>query len=106
MAPRPPSLAGVPKAYAVYAKGDSMEERYYAGELVYINPARPVEPGNFVLVQLKPAHDGEPPGAVLKRLVRRSATKVVLEQFNPPKKIEIKTSDIVSMHRVVGTGEG
>lgn len=106
MAHRPPSLAGVPKAYAVYAKGDSMEPRYFSGELLHINPAKPVEPGHFVLVQVKPAHDGDAPGALLKRLVRRSPTKIILEQFNPPKKFEIKASDIVSMHRVVGTGEG
>jgi phage repressor protein C with HTH and peptisase S24 domain len=106
MAPRPPSLAGVPRAYAVYAKGDSMEPRYYAGELIHINPAKPVEPGNFVLVQVKPAQEGDPPGALLKRLVRRSASKWTLEQFNPPEKIEIKASDVVSIHRVVGTGEG
>lgn len=106
MAPRPPSLAGVPKAYAVYAKGDSMEPRYHPGELVFINPAKPIEPGNYVLVQVKPRHEGDAPGALLKRLVRRSATKVTLEQFNPAQKVEIKTSDIVSIHRVVGTGEG
>lgn len=106
MAPRPPSLAGVPKAYAIYAKGDSMEPRYFNGELLHINPAKPIEPGHFVLVQVLPAQDGDAPGALLKRLVRRSASKVVLEQFNPPKRIEIKSSDVVSIHKVVGTGEG
>lgn len=106
MTHRPPSLAGVPRAYAVYAKGDSMEPRYYSGEMLHINPAKPVEPGSFVLVQIKPTRDGEAPGAILKRLVRRSPTKVILEQFNPPKKFEIKVSEIVSIHRVVGTGEG
>jgi phage repressor protein C with HTH and peptisase S24 domain len=42
---------------------------------------------------------------VVKRLVRRSATKVTLEQFDPKKTIEIKSGDILSMHRVVGSGE-
>jgi phage repressor protein C with HTH and peptisase S24 domain len=45
------------------------------------------------------------PRAVVKRLLRRSATKVTLEQFNPKKTIELKASDILSMHRVVGSGE-
>ena len=45
------------------------------------------------------------PKAVLKRLVKRSATKIVLEQYNPAKKFEIKSDDIVSIHRVVGSGE-
>ncbi|HXR94313.1 MAG TPA: hypothetical protein VN718_00435 [Rhizomicrobium sp.] len=63
--------------------------------------------GAYVLVQVKPkaADAGEAPRAVVKRLVRRSATRVTLEQFNPKKTIELKTSDILSMHRVVGSGE-
>src|SRR5215471_12365645 len=31
----PPSLQGVPDAYAVYVVGDSMEPRYFAGEAVF-----------------------------------------------------------------------
>ena len=48
---------------------------------------------------------GKTSKAVVKRLVRRSATKVTLEQFNPKKTIELKASDILSMHRMVGSGE-
>jgi hypothetical protein len=29
----------------------------------------------------------------------------VLEQFNPQKTFDIRTDDIVSIHRVVGSGE-
>lgn len=106
MTSRPPNLAGAAQAYAVYVVGDSMEPRYHSGELVYVHPGRPVDVGAYVLVQVKPAADsGEAPRAVVKRLVRRSATKVTLEQFNPKKTVELKTSDIISMHRVVGSGE-
>ncbi len=103
--PRPMNLAGAPKAYAVYIVGDSMEPRYYSGELAHIHPGKPVTIGAFVLVQMRPDHDGETPKAVVKRLIKRSATKVTLEQYNPPKKFDIKTDDIVSIHRVVGSGE-
>jgi phage repressor protein C with HTH and peptisase S24 domain len=103
--PRPSNLFGAPKAYAVYIVGDSMEPRYYAGELAHIHPGKPITIGAFVLVQIRPEHDGDTPKAVLKRLVKRSATKIVLEQYNPAKKFEIKTDDIVSIHRVVGSGE-
>jgi len=103
--PRPMNLAGAPKAYAVYIVGDSMEPRYYSGELAHIHPGKPVTIGAFVLVQIRPDHDGETPKAVVKRLIKRSATKVTLEQYNPPKKFDIKTDDIVSIHRVVGSGE-
>lgn len=103
--PRPANLAGARDAYAVYIAGNSMEPRFFEGEAVHIHPAKPVTIGSFVLVQLKPASEGESPRAVVKRLVKRSASKVVLEQYNPPKTFEIKASEVVSMHRVVGLSE-
>jgi phage repressor protein C with HTH and peptisase S24 domain len=103
--PRPMNLAGARRAYAVYIVGDSMEPRYYSGELAHVHPGKPVTIGAFVLVQMRPDHDGETPKAVVKRLIKRSATKITLEQYNPPKKFDIKTDDIVSIHRVVGSGE-
>ena len=42
---------------------------------------------------------------MIKRLVKRTGSKIVLEQFNPPRTFEIKAADIVSIHRVVGSGE-
>jgi phage repressor protein C with HTH and peptisase S24 domain len=105
MVDRPAALAGVPNAYAVYVVGASMEPRYYQGELVMIHPGKPVTAGAFVLVQRRPKNDGEPPLAVVKRLIKRTGTKIVLEQFNPPKTFEIRNDEIVSIHRVVGSGE-
>ncbi len=105
MIARPANLAGVPGAYAVYVVGASMEPRYHPGELVHIHPGKPLTVGAYVLVQRRPRNDGEPPLAVIKRLAKRSGAKIVLEQFNPPRMFEIKTDDIVSIHRVVGSGE-
>jgi len=102
---RPPYLAGAIEAYAVYVSGSSMEPRYLAGELLHIHPGRPVTPGAFVLVQLRPESEGDTPRAFIKRLVRRTATKATFEQFNPPKEIDIKASEILSMHRIVGSAE-
>ena len=39
---RPSLLAGATQAYAVYMTGESMEPRYHALELLYVNPARPI----------------------------------------------------------------
>lgn len=102
---RPSNLVGVSKAYAVYVVGDSMEPRYFAGELAFIHPFKPVTIGAFVLMQMVPPHDGEAPRAFLKRLVKRSGDKVTFEQLNPHKIFTLKTSQIQSMHRVVGSGE-
>ena len=103
--PTPSGLAGAPNAYAVYAVGSSMEPRYYEGELIFIHPGKPVTAGSFVLVQIRPEHEGDTPKAVVKRLIKRTASKTVLEQFNPAKKFDIRNDDIVSLHRVVGSGE-
>jgi phage repressor protein C with HTH and peptisase S24 domain len=102
---RPAGLAGVPNAYAVYVVGASMEPRYHPGEVVHIHPGRPIDVGAYVLVQRRPKSAGDTPLAVIKRLARRSGAKITLEQFNPPKTFDIKTGDIVSIHRVVGSGE-
>lgn len=102
---RPSNLAGVASAYAVFVVGSSMEPRYFPGELVHVHPGRPVTIGSFVLVQIRPKQDGEAPRAVIKRLVRRSGSKIVLEQYNPKKSFELKDSDVVSVHRVVASGE-
>ncbi len=102
---RPPSLAGVPNAYAVFIAGDSMADRYLPGEAAYIHPGKPVTPGCFALVQIHPKDDGEAPRAFLKRLVKRSGDKVILSQSNPPKTFTLKVSEVISMHRVVGSAE-
>jgi phage repressor protein C with HTH and peptisase S24 domain len=98
-------LAGVASAYGVYVVGASMEPRYFPGELVLIHPGKPVTLGAFVLVQRKPKHDGDPPLAVIKRLIKRTASRITLEQFNPAKSFDIRSDDIVSIHRVVGASE-
>lgn len=103
--PRPSILAGAKDAYAVYIVGTSMEPRYFAGEAGFVHPGKPVTAGSFVLVQLKPKIEGDAPRAVLKRLVRRSGSKVVLEQYNPARTFDLKAEEILSMHRVVGSTE-
>lgn len=102
---RPPALSGAPNGYATYVTGTSMEPRYHPGELIYVHPGKPVTAGAYVLVQLKPPAEGEPPLALIKRLAKKTARGIVLEQFNPPKQFEIPARDVVSVHRIVGSGE-
>lgn len=101
----PANLRGVPGAYGVYVRSDSMSPRYDEGMIVHLHPGKPVQPGDYVLVQRKAAEEGEPPRAVIKRLVRRSASKVVLAQLNPPKQFDVPAAEIVSIHRIVGSSE-
>lgn len=96
MAHRPAQLIGVPNAFACYMTGDSMEPRFEEGELLYVNPIKPPRPGHYVLIELKDHQ------AYVKRLIRRTADKVIVEQFNPRKELSYPTEDIRHIYRVVG----
>lgn len=102
---RPPQLAQAPNGYATYVFGTSMEPRYHPGEIVYMHPGRPLTAGCYVLVQIQPKQPGDPPGAYVKRYVRRTPTKLVVEQLNPSKEIEFPLKDVLAIHRIVGSGE-
>ena len=101
----PPSLQGVPDAYAVYVVGDSMEPRYFAGEAVFVNPRLPVRRGDFVVAQVA-VEAGEPPHAYIKRFVARDARTLRLEQFNPKKSLEFPVGRVISVHRIIMGGDG
>jgi phage repressor protein C with HTH and peptisase S24 domain len=105
----PPSLENVPDAYAVYVHGDSMEPRYFAGEVVWVHPHRPVRRGDFAVVQLS-SGEGEPPEGLVKRFVSMDEERLVLEQFNPPPGgstiLTIPRLRVLSIHKVVGSIEG
>lgn len=103
--PRPAFLSGAAQAYAIYVVGESMSPRYEPGELLYIHPGKPVTVGCYVLVQLAPKADGDAPRAFLKRLSKRSGNRILLEQFNPAKTFAVQSEDVVSIHRIVGSGE-
>jgi phage repressor protein C with HTH and peptisase S24 domain len=101
----PPSLQGVPDAYAVYVVGDSMEPRYFAGEAVFVNPRLPVRRGDFVVAQIA-AEEGEAPHAYVKRFTARDARHLKLEQFNPKKALEFPVGRVISVHRIIMGGDG
>jgi len=102
---RPPGIAGAKDVYGLYVVGDSMEPRYFEGDLIYVHPGRPVRVGDFVVVQTQ-SHDHEPPQAYVKRLLRRSSKSVVLGWLNPVDvKTEIPLKFIVSIHRVLTTND-
>lgn len=102
----PPALAEVAGAYAVMVVGSSMEPRYFAGEAVFINPRLPVRPGDFVVAQIGAEVEGDSPLAYVKRYLGRSKKAVQFEQFNPRREISFPNDRVVSIHRIVMSGEG
>ncbi|MEP0323264.1 S24 family peptidase [Bauldia litoralis] len=104
--PAPTALAGVSDAYGVYVQGDSMEPRYFAGEIVYVHPRRPPTRGCFVVVQLRPEADGGSPPAYVKRFMSWGSRELVLEQFNPAKELRFTSDRVLAVHRIVMSGDG
>jgi SOS-response transcriptional repressor LexA len=106
---RPPGLALAPKAFGVYIQGESMTPRYDEGDLVIINPSRPAKAGDHVLIELHPTgFEGEQTEigpAFVKRLVRRGATEVICEQYNPPSEVRYPTDHVKSIFRIMTNAE-
>lgn len=102
---RPPLLAGVKNAYGVYVTGDSMFPVFRAGWLAHVNPNRPLTAGCGVVVQIRATDPESPPLCYIKEYVRRTATKLVLCQYNPATEIEWPLERVVAAHRIVGIAD-
>jgi phage repressor protein C with HTH and peptisase S24 domain len=96
---RPVNLAGSSNAFALYIDGDSMEPRYFAGEIVYVNPNRPLTRNCFVAIEMA---DGR---GMIKQFLRRNEEQIALHQFNPAKDLRVPTRDVKKIYRIVGSGE-
>lgn len=97
----PPMLAGIPGAYAVYVIGDSMLDRYRAGEVVYVHPYMPVRKDDDCVVQIE--KDGNRLGWI-KRFVSWDEKLLKVRQLRPKKILRFPTASVVSCHRIVGSG--
>lgn len=99
-------MANNPKAYGFYVTGDSMEPLYGNGELLIADPSKPCRIGDKVNITVI---DGDGEGAAqmayVKVLVRRTAEKVVVKQFNPPMELTFQLNRVTAMHRILNLAE-
>lgn len=100
---RPPRLKGIPDAYALYVQGSSMAPWREPGGTVYVHPLQPVQIGDYVVVQIGTIDDIT--AAYIKKLVRRTAKEIRLEQYRPPEQLTIPVSKVVSIHRIIDWSE-
>jgi phage repressor protein C with HTH and peptisase S24 domain len=92
---RPSSLLGVKDAYAVYVHDTSMIPAFKPGRVVHVDPTRPVNPGDDVVIELE---DGQ---AFIKELVRRTEKFVICRQWNPAQEIKYDANRVKSLHLIV-----
>lgn len=96
---RPPMLTSAKAAFAIRLRGESMEPRFFPGELLYIDPHRPAIRGRFVLVEF---NDGN---AAVRQYIETTKDHVVVKTLNPPREVRYKPGEIKHIHRVVGVVE-
>jgi phage repressor protein C with HTH and peptisase S24 domain len=101
----PPSLDGVPGAYAIYVDGESMAPRYLPGEVVWVHPHKPARRGDDVIIQIRPKEDGEPPYGYIKEYVGWSGNLLTLRQHNPESQLTFDRDEVVSIHPIVLAGK-
>jgi phage repressor protein C with HTH and peptisase S24 domain len=102
---RPTGLAGVDNVFALYVEGDSMSPWREPGDLIYVSKARPAQIGSHVVVVLKSTQAGEPPMAYVKKLVRRTASRIELRQYNPDALMCLEMAHVHEVLRVVEFSE-
>jgi phage repressor protein C with HTH and peptisase S24 domain len=99
----PPQLEGIEGAKAVYVRGRAMEPRYYAGEIVYLNPNRPPNPGDFVFLTVR-----EPsfPAAVgyIRQFAGGDLVSIRVHTINPKREELIPRQAVIEIATIVGSG--
>lgn len=94
---RPPQLAGVRDAFAVFAYDDSMAPMYRHGQTLWIYPNAPIRVDDGVLVIKTDDH------ALVKQLVRRTEKAVFLREYSPKRReFAVLVTDIRSIYRIIG----
>jgi transcriptional regulator with XRE-family HTH domain len=101
--PAPPQLEAVSGASAVYVRGHAMEPRYFAGEVVYLNPNRKPNPGDFVFLVVKEPNYATPVGYV-RRLVSQDLVHITVSTVNPREQQHFPLDQVVSIATIVGSG--
>jgi len=100
---RPPALAHVRGAYAVFVENDSMQPLHNRGDLRFVHPHRPARSGDSVIVQVRSGADGVQ--AYIKILERRTEEWVVCRQLNPAAEVRFKRDQVIAVHRVLTLNE-
>lgn len=101
---RPPALVGAKDIYALYVVNESMSPRHPPGDLVFVDPNRPVRFGDSCIlhVQDAPHHDMQ---HLIAMFLRRTERTVDVQKLNPESVVSFPRGVVVRMHRVLTNNE-
>ena len=101
---RPPILDGRSDVYGLYVQGSSMHPRFRDGDTVFVESRKRPAVGDDAVIYLRTPDEveGERVSSVLiKTIVRKTASYVELEQYNPACTFRITMERIERMDRVL-----
>ena len=98
---RPAALEDAKGIYALFVSNQSMKPLFADGDPIFVDSKRHPSIGDCVVIELKPSQDGEPGAGFIKELVRRSASTVVVRQYNPEKELTFDMREVKAIHRVI-----
>lgn len=102
---RPAGIANLRKVFALHVLSDSMVPRYDPGEVIYCGGRDPI-PGDHVVIEMFPEDENVKAGkAFVKKLVERSTGTLIVEQYNPQKRITFDRYAVKHVWRVIPTRE-
>jgi len=102
---RPSRFENRKDLFALYVQGASMEPRYFAGDLIFLEANRPARVGDFVVVEMMPAGPHPEKPAFVKQFAGESGGKLKLRQFNPSKDFDIPRDKVFKVYRVMTTAD-
>jgi hypothetical protein len=101
---RPPILDGRADVYGLYVQGSSMQPRFRDGDTVFVESRKRPAVGDDAIIYLRTPDEteGERVSSVLiKAIVRKTASYVELEQYNPALTFRIAMERVERMDRVL-----
>jgi phage repressor protein C with HTH and peptisase S24 domain len=101
---RPPGIANLRNVFALHVLSTSMVPKFEPGELIIVGGREPV-PGDHVVIEMFPENEGEAGKSFVKKLIRRTAKEIVVEQYNPVKEITFDRFAVKALWRVIPTKE-
>ncbi len=102
---RAPGLLGMDNVFAIYVEGESMEPWRTPGQIVYVHRKRRPRVGDYVVVVVPQEAPGQPPVSYIKKLAKRTAAEIVVEQYNPPREMRFPNAEGVEVFRVIDWDE-
>lgn len=102
---RLPKIMGRKDVFCLFVQGTSMSPWREPGSLVYVERNKPPRAGDYVVIELVSTDGSEVKPAILKKLIRTTATKLRLLEYEPRREFEIDRSTVRFLYRVLDWDE-